>query len=211
MNDGQSLYAYTEAHSLVIYDKVAEDSRGKKQAIDRDQTAYQLSLLKQLAEAEQPREILRIEVRVSQKRKLNSLFEQLGFAKDPTFQDVFCKEKSKAIVLHYWNTMIAEDSMVLFAHSLTIKDLLNQVLVARKDAKGKTAIYLTALLFLAREGNGLRELRTMLSKGNNDRTWYRMVGDLRAITADLGKLQPRGWYDQIKQAFNDYRTFRTHE
>jgi len=208
MNDGQSLYAYTQAHSLVIYDKVADLIRGKKRSIDKEQTAKQMSLFEPLAKIEQPREILRIEARLSQKQKLNSLFKQLGFAKDPTFKDVFSVKISKAVLLHYWDTMVAENSVALFAYSLTTKDLLKQVLLARKSAKGKTAIYLTGLLLLAREGSGLRELRTMLAKKTNDRTWYRLVANLREITADLSKLRPREWYDQIKREFKRYKPFR---
>jgi hypothetical protein len=209
MNDGQSLYAYTQAHSLVIYDKIADLMRGKKRSIDKEQTPYQLSLLGSLAKAEQPREILRFEVRLSQKQKLNSLFKQLGFADNPTFKDVFSAQKSKAVLMNYWNTMIAENNVVLFAYSLTTKDILKRVLVAREKAKGKTAIYLTGLLLLAQEGNGLRELRTMLAKKTNDRTWYRIMNDLRWITIDLSKLQPREWYNQVRQTFEDYQPLRT--
>jgi hypothetical protein len=208
MNDGQSLYAYTQAHSLVMYDKVADLIRGKKRSTDKEQTAKQLSLFEPLTKREQPREILRMEARLSQKQKLNSLFKQLGFAKDPTFKDVFSVKISKAVLLHYWDTMVAENSVALFAYSLTTKDLLKQVLLARKSAKGKAAIYLTGLLLLAREGSGLRELRTMLAKRTNDRTWYRLVADLREVTADLSKLRPREWYDQIKREFKRYKPFR---
>ncbi len=205
MNDGQSLYAYTTAYSLVLYDKVADLARGPKRAIDKNQPTQQLNLFEQLNKS---REILRFEVRLSQKQKMNSLFKQLGFKDNPTFKDVFSNHKSKAVLTHYWDTMIAGDGVALFAHHLTPKDLLKQVLIADRAAKGKTAIYLTGLLLLAREGAGLRELRAMLSKRANDRTWYRLVADLRAVTADLSKLRPREWYEQVRQALADYRPFR---
>jgi hypothetical protein len=208
MNDGQSLYAYTQAHSLVIYDKVADLIRPQKRAIDKEQTTKQMSLFEQLTKREQSCEILRMEVRLSQKQKLNSLFKNLGFKTDPTFKDVFSSKISKVVLLHYWDTMVAENSVALFAYSLTTKDLFKQVLIARKSAKSKTAIYLTGLLLLAREGSGLRELRAMLAKRTNDRTWYRLTADLKEITADLSKLRPREWYDQIKQEFKRYRPFR---
>jgi hypothetical protein len=150
-----------------------------------------------------------MEVRLSQKQKLNSLFKKMGFAENPTLKDVFSLEKSKAILKYYWDTMIAENSVLLFAYSLTPKDLLKQVLLARKSAKGKTAIYLAGLLLLAREGNGLRELRTILAKRTNDRTWYRLTADLKETTADLSKLRPREWYDQITKELDIYQPFRT--
>src|SRR3989344_40803 len=64
MNDGQSLCGYTKAHSFVIYDKVADLKKNSKRAIDKDQPLYQMSLFSSL---NNPREILRLEVRVSEK------------------------------------------------------------------------------------------------------------------------------------------------
>jgi len=63
-------------------------------------------------------------------------------------------------------------------------------------------------LLLAREGNGLRELRSMLTKRTNDRTWYRLMADLKAISADLSNLRPREWYEQVKQALESYQLLR---
>src|SRR3990167_6138150 len=49
INDGQSLYAHTTSHQLVIYDKVADLGKDKKRAIDKDQTQYQMNLFTQLS------------------------------------------------------------------------------------------------------------------------------------------------------------------
>ena len=204
-NDGQCLYAHTATHELVIYDKVSDLNKGKKRSTDRDQTEYQLSLFDKLKKKQ---EIVRFEVRLSQKRKMNSLFKELGLTENPTFRDVFSAAKSKKVIMHYWNTMIEKNSLLLFAHTLTPKDLLNQILLARKTAKAKTAIYLAGLLLLAPDGNGLRELRTILSKRNRDRTWYRIYAELNELTKELNKLKPREWYAQVRSALNVYKPYR---
>ncbi len=201
-NDGESMCIYTIAHSFVIYDKIADLAKDKKRAIDQDQTPYQTSLFKEL---KREKEILRLEVRLSQKRKMDAVFKELGFATDPTFRDVFSTKKSKKVVNHYWEKMIEGQSIHLFTHSLTPKGLLGQILLARKGAKGKTAVYLTGLLLLARDENGVRELRSMLGKKSDDRTWYRIAKDLRQIAADLEKTQPREWYEQVKTALSTYQ------
>lgn len=203
INDGQSLYAYTKAHSLVIYDKIADLARSPKRAIDREQTLYQLSLFDDLKRSVQ--EILRIEARLSEKRKMNSLFEKLGFAKNPTFRDVFSTQKSRAVLLYYWETMITKNGLMLFAHAPTNKDLLRQIITSRKKMKGKQAIYLAGLILLARDGNGLRELRSVLSRRVDSRTWYRIMDDLNMIALDLKKLKPREWYDQVYDAISNYK------
>lgn len=206
INDGQSIYAYTMAHSLVIYDKIADLIRGSKRAIDREQTLYQSSLFDDLKRSSQ--EILRMEVRLSQKPKMNSLFEKLGFSKNPTFRDVFSAQKSRAVLLHYWDTMITKNGLMLFAYAPTNKDLLRQIITSRKKMKGKQAIYFAGLILLARDGNGLRELRSVLSRRIDNRTWYRIMDDLDNIALDLKKLKPREWYDQVYEAISDYQPFR---
>lgn len=203
INDGQSLYAYTMAHSLVIYDKIADLARSPKRAIDREQTLYQLSLFEPITKSAQ--EILRIEARLSQKQKMNSLFEKHGFAKNPTFRDVFSAQKSRAILLYYWDNMIAKNGLMLFAHAPTNKDLLRQIITSRKRMKGKQSIYLAGLILLARDGNGLRELRSVLSRRIDNRTWYRIMDDLNEIALDLKKLKPREWYDQVYESISDYK------
>jgi hypothetical protein len=204
-NDGQCLYAHASTHEFVIYDKIADLDKDKKRSMDREQTAYQLSMFEKLKEKQ---EIIRFEVRLVQKKKMNSLFKQLGLAESPTFKDVFSEEKSKKVLMYYWETMIEKNSLLLFAHTLTPKDLLNQILLARKDAKAVKAIYLAGLLVLAPDGNGIRELRSILSKRNRDRTWYRIYADLNEIMKQLNKLKPREWYAQVQHALTVYKPYR---
>ncbi len=208
MNDGQSLYAYTQSHSFVIYDKVADLVRGKKRSIDREQTVQQLKLFGPLTEGPDSHEILRFEVRLSQKRKMKSLFKKLGFDENPTFGQVFSKEKSKAVLQYYWNTMISGNSMTLFGYSPTSKDLLKQILLTKNKMGPKEAIYKAGLICLIREGNGMRELRTILSKQSKDRTWYRIASDAKETGLALNKLRPREWYEQVEKAFKEFKAYR---
>ena len=202
-NDGQSLHAHTFAHAFVFYDKIADLVRGRK-SVDRDQTKQQLALFPTLNNR---REIVRFEVRLSQKRKMNAVFNDLGFAQNPTFQEVFSEEKSTKVTTHYWDTMIEGNSMLLFAHALSSKDLLRQVILTHKGIKPNHALYLMGLIIAGRDGNGMRELRGIFGKKMNNRTWYRLVADLRGVATDLGAIKPRDWYDQIKSAIINYQPF----
>jgi len=204
MNDGQSLYAYAQSHSLVIYDKIADLNRGKKRSIDKEQTTYQLELFKTLTET---KEILRMEVRLSQKQKMNSLFKKLGFEENPTFKDVFEIRKSKAVLSHYWNTMMSGNINILFGHSLTPKDLLQQILMANNTVKPKEAIYQAGLVLALKEGGGMRELRSILAKRATDRTWYRIATDAKKIGIALANLKPRDWYEQINDSLARFEPF----
>lgn len=205
MNDGESLTAFSITNSFVIYDKIADLNKDKKRTIDKDQTPYQLSLFEQLRPV---KEIIRFEVRLCKKQKIRALFKQLGFTDELTFKNVFSVAKSKAVLLQYWLKMVEGSSLLLFAHSATAKDLLKQIQLAHPKAKSRVLIYLVGLVGLSREGNGLRELRTILAKGNNSRSWYRTVGDLKAVAKDLDSLKPREWFNQIKNKLEKYVPIR---
>lgn len=208
MNDGQSLYAYTQAHSLVIYDKVADLARSKKKAIDTDQPSEQLQLFKPLSNRKSPTEIIRFEVRLCQKQKINSLFKKLGYAPNPTFRDIFSEQKSLTVLEHYWRTLLNGNSALLFANTLTSKDLLKQILLVQQGIKPKEAIYRLGLIWVAREGHGLRELRACLTKRADDRTWYRVALDAKKTEESLSRLRPREWHNQIENAFKSYQPYR---
>ncbi len=205
INEGQSLYAYTTAHSVVLYDKIADLRRGNKRAIDKDSTPYQLGLFGRL---KKHYEVLRFEVRLSQTRKMRSLLSALGLPDQPTFKDVFSRTKSQAVLNHYWKRMVCDDSLPLFAHALSAKDVFRQIVLLNKTAKRKESIYLAGLVLLSQESGGMRELREMLSKRMHDRSWYRMVHDLRDISGKLEHIQRRDWFEHISQTLNEYPTFR---
>lgn len=204
MNDGQSLCMYTRSHSFVIYDKVADLLRGKGKAIDVSQTQKQSAL----ATTMKGRDVLRFEVRLSEKRKMNTVLRKAGFAENPTFRDVFATDKSKAVLNHYWQTTVAGSGHVLFAHAPTPKEVLKYLLLAIPGIGAKRAIFLTGLLLLIRDGNGIRELRAILTQYVEDRTWYRIAGEIKSTEASMTTLQPRGWYGQIVSALAIYKPFQ---
>ncbi len=206
MNDGQSITLYTIAHSLILYDKIADLVKPDKRAIDKEQGPYQRSLFESL---EKQDEVLRFEVRLSKKQKLNQVFAKLGYGTHPTFRQVFMLEKSLAVMGDYWQSMIKGSATALFAYSLTAKDLLKQILIADNTLKPKQALYLTGLLQTGKEGNGLREARTILVKYGNDRTWYRIMDDYKAISERLSILRPRDWLEQISNQLTNYKAFQT--
>lgn len=208
MNDGQSLCAYSQSHSVIIYDKIADLARGKKRAIDRDQTPLQLSLFHSFSMMPVPPEILRIEARLSQKVKMNALFKKIGISEHPTFKQVFSSARSKKVLTHYWETMLTGNMAVLFAHLPTIKDLLKQIQLSHIRIKPKEAIYRTGLIWLMRDGSGARELRSVLTKHANYQTWYRIAKAARETGDALGKFKPRAWYEQIRKALDIFLPYK---
>lgn len=205
INDGQSLCAHTTAHELVIYDKIADLAKGKKRAIDKDQTAYQMSLFKDIEKKNTLFEVLRFEIRLAKKQKLNSVLNKLGYARDPTFKDVFNTKLSQQIVTHYWQTLIKARNLGLFTVNMSNKDMLRAIYKTYPNISPHKALYLLGLFLVAKDGNGMRELRSLLTKKINDRTWYRLTSDLRQISMAFFGNPIRNWVSQIDQGLKDYK------
>ncbi len=208
INDGQSLYLHTTSHEFTIYDKLADMKKDKKRAIDKDQTMIQRTLFNQIDKKKVLSEVLRFEVRLSKKVKMDSLLEKLGYSKHMNFEQLFKKEISQKIVTHYWETLITERNLGLFTVQSSDKDLLRSIYRAIPNIKPNRAIYLTGLLLLAKDGNGMRELRSILEKKSNDRTWFRIAKDVRELSSSLPSNLVRGWVKQIDNALLTYKPLR---
>lgn len=209
MNDGQSLYAHTTAHQLVIYDKVADLGKDKKRAIDKDQPRYQRSLFDELKEDSELCEVLRFEIRLNHKQKMGKVLEDLGYSKNPTFKDVFNSEMSRKVVESYWQKLIRERNLGLFSISVSIKDILRTLFLADRTLKPKQAIYLLGLFQLARDEDGMRQLRTIISKRSHDRTWYRIAKDMQRASELITKNKLRNWVTQIDKKLSNYQPYKT--
>lgn len=207
INDGQSLYAHTTSHQLVIYDKVADLGKDKKRAIDKDQPLYQQSLFGELKKQEML-EVIRFEVRLNHKQKMNKVLEQLGYQKNPTFKDVFSKEMAQKVVTDYWKKLIKERNLGLFSISLSLKDILRTLYLANRKIKPNRAIYLLGLFMLGKDENGMRELRSIVGKRSHQRTWYRIAKDMQEASELITKNKLRDWVTQIDKNLDEFKPYK---
>jgi hypothetical protein len=139
---------------------------------------------------------------------LNKLLETLGYQKNPIFREVFNTEMSKRVVTDYWKKLIKERNLGLFSISLSIKDILQTLFLADKKLKPKQAIYLLGLFMLARDENGMRQLRTIVSKRAKDRTWYRIAKDMQQASELITKNKLRDWVTQIDKTLEEYEPYK---
>jgi hypothetical protein len=139
---------------------------------------------------------------------MNKVLEDLGYTKNPTFREVFSTEMSKRVVNEYWKKLIKERNLGLFSISVSIKDVLRTLFLADKKLKPKQAIYLLGLFMLARDENGMRQLRTIISKRSHDRTWYRIARDTQQASELVTKNKVRDWVAQIDKALEVYKPYK---
>ena len=206
INDGESLYAHTTSHQFVVYDKIADLKKGSKRAIDKEQPKYQRGLFADFQN--KPVEILRFEIRLGSKPKMNKLFQSLGYGKNLTFKDVFNTELSKKVVISYWEKLIKERSFGLFALPFSTKDALRTLFMADKEMGPKQAVYLIGLLMLAKDEGGIRALRSILAKKSHQQTWYRLMKDMRTASEMITKNKVRSWVVQIDRKLAEFEPYK---
>jgi hypothetical protein len=205
-NDGQCLYIHTSSHQFVLYDKIADLAKGKKRAIDKDQTLYQRSLFDQIDQA--TTEVLRLEVRLNQKQKLKEVLAKFGQKQAPIFSDIFSEKISKKVVLDYWHTLIKANNLAVLSLDLKPKDLLQLLIRSELKAKPNRMLYLIGLHCLVRDETGTRQLRSIIEKKSSDRSWYRVSSDLKLLGHLISKDYLRDWVKHIDQSLEDYKTFK---
>ncbi len=211
INDGQSLCCHTSAHELIFYDKIADLLKNKKRAIDRDQTKHQMSLFETVRSRDHPYEVLRMEVRLSQKQKLNSIFKKLQLPINPKFRDVFSSSISKKVLNEYWNEIVRSRNYGALMLESSPIETLKRIEAEFPTIKPKQLIGYTGLLLLAQSGNGLRELRSVLEKKSSDRTWARIASEYRQISERVAQGRIRNWVKEIDQQLDIYSPLRINQ
>ena len=206
INDGESLYAHSTSHQFVVYDKIADLRKGDKRAIDNEQTKYQKSLTAHINN--RSTEVLRFEIRLGNKQKMNKLFEDLGYGKNLSFKEVFNEKLSKKVVVSYWEKLIKERHAGLFSLPFTTKDALRTLFLNDESIKPKQTIYLIGLLALAKDEGGMGALRSILSKKLHGRTWYRFIKDLETASGIVSQNKVRSWVVQIDTKLTEFKPYR---
>lgn len=207
-NDGESMQCYTASHSLVIYDKMPDLKKPAKRAIDKERTAIQSFLFGQLNSTRKQTEILRVEVRVTNKRKMNALLTKHGFQQYPTFQEVFKESLCLTLVYAYWNELIVQPNLFLFGFSNTPKQTLKNLIKAYPDIKPKESIYLTGLAMLAKDEDGIRELRGYIEGMGSGQSWSRTAKDLKRLNKSQNPLHCHAWIKQAENQIKDYKPLK---
>lgn len=204
-NEGKSLQYYAVSHSFVLYDKISDLNQSKGRAIDKDQLPQQFSLFTELRE--ERTELLRMEVRLSNRTKLKSVLGSLGYPEEPVFASVFRRELWQRVLLKYWQDMIATRNLFLFGKLGTAQGILKSVLQRQPTMKPRQAIYRTGLQLLAKE-LGVRELRKLLEDLAGLRTWQRISKDLRELSEQARGEALHEYVRDIEECLSRFEAYR---
>jgi hypothetical protein len=185
-DDGHALYYYSKSHSVIFYDKIQELKLPKGRAIEKD-NALQLNLFDELNKKQL--EIIRMEVRLCNTRKLKSIFTRLSIPEDLTFEAVFKQETAKKVLNLYWQDILDNLSFIRFATNQPI-DLAETIIKKNGNINLKTALCHFGALTLI-NSVGSRRFRQLINESYSDRTWQRLKKNLKGLkSSPEGKYQP---------------------
>lgn len=198
-NEGHALQLYSNSHSLVFYDKLADLLKPRGRAVDKDQAALPLQ------EIPKGLELLRIEIRLSKKAKVKEVMQKFGNTESLTLADICKKQVCKDIMADYWTRYIG-GNMFLFNPVITPITVLKQVWQNQAAISPKQAIYLAGLYLLGKD-EGVRQLRQVVEQNSSRRTWQRMSLDIKQLNTATGGTS-YGFLKDIRSALAEFEPYR---
>lgn len=205
-NNGEELQFYTNSHSIVFYDKVADLKNSEHRAVDKQQTKYQRSLFEYLKEKKRI-ELLRMEIRLSKKVKMNEILEKVGYTPNPLFKDVFKKDLCQKIVNLYWDDFFS-DNLFLFSTNSNPQSILQLILTRYPKTKITKTIGMVGLYMLCKDDEGMRGFRQIIDGLKPKTNWEVVKRDLKLFEDEIFSNSVWGFLKNIKQELKEFKPFK---
>jgi len=206
-NTGEALQLYCNRHSFVLYDKINDLNKPAKRAIDKNQTKQQIDLFEYIKRGERNLEVLKLEVRLSHKRKMKEVLEKVGFSHTPLFKNIFKKDLCQKIVKLYWNNFFGKDRF-LFGIINSPQKILQAILIKCPKTKIKTAIFLMGLILLCKDEEGIRGLRSITKNYRPKNNWGTLRKYLKKRENEVLTVPLHGFIKDIERTINEFKAFK---
>ncbi|MCL4353655.1 hypothetical protein M1615_04305 [Patescibacteria group bacterium] len=170
-NEGHSFKYRANSFEIVFYDKIKDLEQAKiseKRAEEKD-NALQLGLFDVLTQRK-PFEVLRVEIRLNKRQKINQILNKIGKKVEPTFTNIFNQDTAKRVLLYYINEIEEAYPTLLTYQYDSPKKFFERLLVANPKLKPTQALELTGFRMLLEE-IGVRDYRQM-TKRHGNYYWY---------------------------------------
>lgn len=128
-------------------------------------------------------ELLRIEIRLNGKRKMNSILKKINYSSDPTFKDIFNYELCKKIVNDYWSIFFT-NNLFLFAIKNDTQTIVEKILTIQPNITPLKLEALVGLHSLAISSYGLRGLKNIYKQKKNY-SWARTKKKLEIFNNEI--------------------------
>lgn len=204
-NSGHGLQYYAKAHSLTFYDKMYDLTKTENRAFDADQKMQQLSLFDFLQKKNKP-EILRMEVRLSEKVKMNDLLGKLGHKQNPNFSDIFKTAVCKDVLNYYFNSYLLP-SLFVFDLDNNPQSILKRILRKNPKIRATKAVGLVGLQLLCKD-NGVRNLRKIVEPKTSLRSWQRVAEQIKLLNKLASVNTSHTFLKDIQQSLEKFEPYK---
>jgi hypothetical protein len=180
-NTGHSYRWHSNAYELVFYDKIRDLEQAKKsdkRSMEKD-NAIQLHLYDTLHNKKMF-EVLRMEARLNNRRKIQQILKKLEIKAQLTFKGLFKTNIARKVLLHYLDEIERARPPLLDFKTSNTKSLLVALIFNNQTLSPRRILQLYGMK-LALEHVSLRELRTMFGACNK-RSWYRLIADMKDVS-----------------------------
>lgn len=179
-NGGSGIKAHTNSYEIAFYDKLQDLQKAKispKRAYDKD-SLIQLNLFDNL-KPKQAFEVLRMEIRLNRRQKINQILRKISKGVEPTFINIFSQDTAKKVLLHYINVIEKAYPPLLTYQYDSPKKFFERLLVANPKLKPTQALEITAFRALLEE-IGVREYR-QITKRHGSYYWYSLNKKMKKL------------------------------
>ena len=180
-NEGHSFKYRANSFEIVFYDKIKDLQQAKvseKRAEEKD-NALQLNLFDMLTQRK-PLEVLRVEIRLNKRQKINQILKKIGKEVEPTFSNIFNQDTAKRVLLHYISEIEEAYPPLLTYQYDSPKKFFSGFIRANPKTKLTQALKMLGLRLMLDE-IGAREFREM-TKHYGDSAWYSLNREMKALT-----------------------------
>jgi len=207
-NEGHSIKFRTNSYEVTFYDKMKDMQQAvisDKRAVEND-NKIQRSLFEELEETQRvrPLEILRMEIRLNQRQKINQVMQVLGINIKPTFRDLFRKEIAQKVLLHYLDLIEDNYPKVLSFQPKSTKDFISQFVIDNPTKKIKDSVLACGFRNMLSELS-VREIRELHNRTPIS-SWYRFFQQMNGYNYTINK---DSVFKPIRDSINEFKPLRT--
>lgn len=207
-NNGEALQFYANRHSLVLYDKINDLNKPSKRAIDKDQTKPQLDLFEHIKKEKRSLEVLRLEIRLSHKKKMIEVLNKVSFTDAPLFKSIFRKDLCQKILKLYWNDFFGKN-LFLFSINNNPQMILQKILMKYPKTNIRTAVMLVGLNVLCKDDEGIRGFRSIAKNYKPKFNWVILNNYLKKFEDDIFNQSVHGFIKDIERSLVEFRPFKS--
>ncbi len=206
-NEGHAYQFYTNSYSFVLYDKFADIRKPKGRAIDKDTHDKQLSLFDQVKNTMISHQLLRIEVRLSKKKKVNTMLTKLGYNTNPQLQDILSHDLSKKLLNQYWHAFYNSNNKFVLDMDTNPLSVLKRTLHHNSKMSVRQAVKAMGFFLLSKD-KSMRELRTVVEKYRPKTDWHNLKKDIKTYQSPPFPINTHGFVKDIERELSNFLPYR---